>query len=176
MKMNEGTNAAEMPGIEELFNRHCIRVDERNRIVGGFSDAFEEPGETDILINGRGSRHFRLILDGKQSHENPWDLMFDENGIPLLMWDGKEIRERAEKDIRADVEAIPQPEDAAPAWEQIEGQIEGLKKTVGYVAKAVDIIANALPKAQQAQVMQAQEAMFGAPLMALMDAPEALNG
>ena len=73
-------------------------------------------GETDIVINDRGGRHFRLILDGELSEENPWGLMRDENNVPLLKWDAKnkKIARRAEKEIRADIDAIPAPNPPRP--------------------------------------------------------------
>ena len=93
------------------FNRHFIRTDERSRIVYAFSDAFGQPLETDILINERGGRHFRLILDGGPTHENPVELIFDERNVPLLKWDAKarKIVRRTEKEIQADIEAMKPP-------------------------------------------------------------------
>ena len=108
--MNEETNVMEMD-----FNRHFIRIDERNRIVLGFSDAFDVPspqdGETDILINERGGRHFRLIIDGELTEENPVGLMFNEQNVPLLKWDAKskKIVRRTENEIQADIEAMKPP-------------------------------------------------------------------
>ena len=165
--MNEETNAMNMPETEMSFNNHFIRIDERNRIVHGFSDAFEEPGESDVMINGEGGRHFRLILDGELSEENPAGMIRNEQDVPLLKWDAKnkKIARRAEKEIQADIDAIPPPEPSVP----VEGRIAELEKAVGYVVKTVDIIAGALPKAQQAQIMQAQAAMLGAP-------PKGLSG
>ena len=104
-------------GTEGFFNTHYIRVDGRNRVLHGFSDEpeFDNPapkdGETDIPINGKGGRHFRLILDGEPSHENPWELMRYENGVPLLRWDpkAKKILPRTERDILADTEAMKPP-------------------------------------------------------------------
>ena len=118
--MNEETNALEFRDTEDFYNTHFIRVDGRNRVLDGFSDVseFYHPppgdGETDIPINERGGRHFRLILDGKPSHENPWELMRDENGVPLLRWDpkAKKILPRTERDILADTEAMKPPLEA----------------------------------------------------------------
>ena len=101
--------------MEMDFNKHFIRVDERNRITRGFSDAFDifppQEGETDILINAQGGRHFRLILDGGPTHENPVELIFDERNVPLLKWDtkAKKIVRRTEKEIQADIEAMKPP-------------------------------------------------------------------
>ena len=123
--MNDETNVinaegvGDMPdiGMEEFFNNHFIRVDERNRIVRGFSDVPEfnipppQPKETDILINDKGGRHFRLIIDGELTEENPINLMFNEQNVPLLKWDAKnkKIVRRTEKEIQADIEAMKPP-------------------------------------------------------------------
>ena len=113
--MKEETNATEMPATEDFFNTHSIRVDGRNRVLHGFSDAHVNPppgdGETDVAINERGGTHFRLILDGELSHENPWELVRDGNGVPLLKWDpkAKKILPRTEKEILADTEALKPP-------------------------------------------------------------------
>ena len=104
-----------MNEMEMYFNKHYIRVDAQNRITNGFSDAFTiplpQPGETDILINDKGGRHFRLILDGKPTHENPCELMRDENGIPLLNWNAqtKTIERRTQTEIDADRPPIQPP-------------------------------------------------------------------
>ena len=109
-----------MDEMESFFHNHFIRVDERGRIVLGYSDVpeFDSPppggGETDILINGRGGRHFRLTLDGELTGENPIELMFNEQNVPLLKWDAKnkKIARRAEKEIQADIEALKPPLEA----------------------------------------------------------------
>ena len=167
--MNGETDLTGMPEMEEEFyQKHFIRVDGRNRIVRGYSDVaeFSAPppgdGETDILISGKGGRHFRLMLDGGLTHENPWELMQNEEGIPLLEWDAgaKKIARRAEEEIRADMDAIPAPGPAAP----VEERLARLETASEYYGKAIGFIMGGLPKAQQAQVMQLQEAMFGAAL------------
>ena len=112
---SEAAPDSEMAGMEEgSFNRHYIRVDERSRVVYAFSDEFGLPRETDILINEKGGRHFRLVLDGAPTHENPIEMMFDGNGVPLLKWDAKakKIVRRAEKEILADIEAGKPPLEA----------------------------------------------------------------
>ena len=159
--MNEETDVMETPEMEESFNRHFIRIDEGNRIVGFFSDAFDVPppqgGEADILINEKGGRHVRLTLDGAPTHENPWELIRDEQGVPLLKRDakGKEIVRRAEEEIQADIDAIPAPAPAIP----VEGRIKSLEKTVGYHGKVIEALMETVPEALQAQF---QKAMLGA--------------
>lgn len=41
--------------------KHYIRKDANGYIIKGFSDAFEEPLETDICINSKGGRQFELL-------------------------------------------------------------------------------------------------------------------
>ena len=153
----------EMPGMEMFFNKHFMRVDGRSRIVGFFSDAFDIPtpreGETDVLINDKGGRHVQLILDGELTHENPVEMMRNEQNIPLLKWDSKDgkIVRRAENEIRADTDALPAPEPSVP----VEERLKHLEKAAEYHDKAIEIIMGTLPKPQQAQVAQFQKAMTG---------------
>jgi hypothetical protein len=42
------------------FYRHYIRLDGENNLIFGFSDAFEEAVEGDVLITEKGGRHFEL--------------------------------------------------------------------------------------------------------------------
>ena len=70
--------------MDEQFNRHYIRMDDGNRIVYGFSDAFQQPQEGDICINAQGSYQFRLFPGGE---ENP--PLRDVCGVPLYYWDGE---------------------------------------------------------------------------------------
>lgn len=55
-----------------ILNKHYIRTDAKGYIVKAFSDAFEQPLTTDILIE-EGDRHYNLDI---------WD-----NGIPKLKYD-----------------------------------------------------------------------------------------
>ncbi len=94
-----------------FYNKHYIVIDERNRIVGGFSDAFREPIETDICINEKGSYQFRLF-----NVENPILFAF-EHGIPLYKWENGEAVKRTVEEIEADIDAIPEV-DAEPTAEE----------------------------------------------------------
>ena len=116
--MNGETNLTEMPEMEGFFQKHFIRIDERNRIIMGFSDAHGIPaypaGKEDVLINGRGGWHFRLPIDGELTEENPVNMMFSGQNVPLLKWDAKagKILRRTEKEIQADIEAMKPPLEA----------------------------------------------------------------
>ena len=71
--------------FEPFYNQHFIEVDEQNRIVKGWSDAFAPATENSIVINEQGGYQFRLFPDGE---ENPslytWDM------VPLYKWDGEQ--------------------------------------------------------------------------------------
>ena len=81
-----------------FYNRHYITVDDRNRIIGGFSDAFRKPKERDICINEQGGYQFRLFSGGE---ENPslfdWDSM-----IPLYKYEGGYVKRRTAEEIEAE--------------------------------------------------------------------------
>lgn len=83
-----------------FYNRHFIRVDKYNRILHGFSDAFETAEEGDICINENGSHQFRLFFD---EEENP---SLIENHIHLYMWTGEEIRETTPEEREAELKEI----------------------------------------------------------------------
>jgi hypothetical protein len=55
----------------EILNKHYIRIDTNNYVIYSFSDAFEQPLETDILIE-EGERHYNLDLrkdDGSYNYK-----------------------------------------------------------------------------------------------------------
>jgi hypothetical protein len=103
-----------------FYNKHYITVDEQNRIVDGFSDAFRQPSETDILLTDKGGYQFRLhylVYDPtyeltwhhRVSEENP--ALYDWNGmIPLYKYEGGYVKRRTEEEIEADRAALPKPE------------------------------------------------------------------
>lgn len=89
---------------EMFYNKHYITIDERTRIVNGFSDAFRKPSDTDICINEQGGYQFRLFPGGE---ENP--ALFDRDGTtPLYKWENGEVVKRTAQEIEADrVETEP---------------------------------------------------------------------
>lgn len=73
-----------------FYNKHYIRIDNENNIVHGFSDAFEQPQEGDILINEQGGRQFEFYINGNiYLGANP--SLRDFDGKFLYKWDGKEV-------------------------------------------------------------------------------------
>lgn len=95
--------------IEEVYNKHYISAREDGVIVSGWSDGPHPKKDTTgaVCINEQGGYQFQLILDGKQTEENP--NMYTMDGIPLYKWDGEQIVRRTEEEIAIDRAAIPEP-------------------------------------------------------------------
>ncbi|MCG8402692.1 MAG: hypothetical protein MJA84_14050 [Firmicutes bacterium] len=83
-------------------NKHYIQLDDQNRIVKGFSNAFEKPEVTDICINEHGGRHFEL-----NGRINP--PLFNNQGIPLYKWDGAQVIERTQQEIQSGIDVLLAP-------------------------------------------------------------------
>jgi len=66
---------------------HYIRTNDKGLIIAGFSEVFQQPESTDILICTQGSYQFRLFPGGE---ENP--SLLDSFGVPLYRWEGKVIK------------------------------------------------------------------------------------
>ncbi len=114
-----------------FYNKHYIAVDERNRIVDGFSDAFRQPTDEHICINEQGGYQFRLFPDGE---ENP--TLFDWDGmIPLYKWDGEVIKRTAEE-IEAD-RPVPEPVEPMPT---IDERVTALEDSNAEMSEALDMI------------------------------------
>jgi len=101
--------------IEQLFNKHYIRLNIDKSIIKGFSDASEQPQPDDILINAKGGVHFGLNIDSATPYhsENIREL-FSADEIFLFKWDANKatktkpwcgIIARTPKAIEADRQA-----------------------------------------------------------------------
>ncbi|TFE30845.1 hypothetical protein [Cohnella luojiensis] len=66
--------------------KHYIRINEAGIIVHGFSSAFEEPREGDILVESDAGRHFNFML-------------IDGQGNSIYKWDGTQMVERTADEI-----------------------------------------------------------------------------
>ena len=85
-----------------FYNKHYITIGENNCIIKGFSDAFEQPKESDICINEQGGYQFRLFSDGE---ENP--ILFDfELMIPLYKYENGEVVKRSDEELNATKSAM----------------------------------------------------------------------
>lgn len=102
----------------DFYNKHYITVDERSRIVNGFSDAFHSPCDTDICINEWGGYQFRLFPGGE---ENP-RLHERKHMIPLYKYENGKVVKRTEEEIEADIAALPRPEEVPTQLDMVEAQ------------------------------------------------------
>ena len=92
--------------MDEYYNKHYIKPDSSNRIIGCWSDGPHPDRDTTnaICISDKGGYQFRLFPDGE---ENP--PIYDADGIPLYKWDGQAVVKRTAEEIAADRAAIPAP-------------------------------------------------------------------
>lgn len=103
----------------EQYNKHYIAVDDRGRIVDGWSDGphpQRQPTEQTVQLTDQGGYQFRLYPDGE---ENP--SLYDMDGIPLYKYEGGGVVERTQEEIAADRAAIPEP--PPTAQERMEAQV-----------------------------------------------------
>ena len=102
---------------------HCIVIDERGRVVDGFSDAFRAAGENAILINDKGEYQFRLFPGGA---ENP--SLYDwEHAVPLYKYEDGKVVKRTAEEMAADIAALPAPKPTTE--ERVETLEEALAQT-----------------------------------------------
>lgn len=91
--------------MKEIYNKHYITIDDRGRIVNGFSDAFRNPSDADICINEQGGYQFRLFPGGEENPQlHEWQYM-----IPMYKYEGNKVVKRTEEEIEADIAALPKP-------------------------------------------------------------------
>ena len=101
----------------EFYNKHYIRVVD-GIVTKGFSDAFEEPTDTDICINEKGGRHFEI--DGEI---NP--PMFDERMCHIYRYD-TELRKATNEELEAEWQAM-QPTEPDPTTDDILNALLGVQ-------------------------------------------------
>ena len=77
--------------------KHYIRVNVDAVVIHGFSDAFEQPLETDILIAESAPRHFNELFT---------DSLLNDRGQCRFKWDG-EFVERVQKELDNEWSARP---------------------------------------------------------------------
>ena len=102
--------------MNEMYNKHYIKVDPSGRVVDGWSDGpIRNKNTVDaICINEQGGYQFRLSPGGE---ENP--TLFDWDGIPLYKWDGSTVKPRTQEEIDADRAALPELDPPAPAQDDV---------------------------------------------------------
>lgn len=108
--------------MDETYYKHYIRIDNNNRVVGGFSDAFPsiycEILETDICINEQGGRKFELF-----GVPNP--PLTDEHGVYIYKYVDSVVLERTAAEIQADIAKINVP---ISETELLKAQVQALSE------------------------------------------------
>lgn len=93
--------------MKEFYHKHYIRLD-GNKIIKGFSDAFEQPLESDVCINEQGGYQFRLFVGGI---ENP--ALINMQGCHNYKYAGGTVKETAAEEKQAELAGFPKPEPTA---------------------------------------------------------------
>ncbi|REK59895.1 MAG: hypothetical protein C6W55_00585 [Thermobacillus sp.] len=92
---------------------HYIRLNEAGEVVHGFSDAFEQPQDGDILVLENGPRHFHQVW--------PWPIV-NERGQYISRWiDGQRV-ERSQEELDAEWSQRP------PAPPTIEQRLKAIEE------------------------------------------------
>ena len=100
-----------------MYN-HYIRLQD-NKIIKGFSSAFESPIEGDILIAGNTQeRHFIL-----NDTINP--ALTDMQGVAKYKYEKGKVSARTKADIDADIAKIPAPEPSEV--EKLRAEVDAVK-------------------------------------------------
>ena len=101
--------------FDMFFNKHYIRVNAEGMIIKGFSDAFEQPIEGDILINEKGGRHFEI-----NGETNP--SLFDNNMCHIFRFENNTIRKSTEDELALEwemIKPVPVPTEMELIWQAI---------------------------------------------------------
>lgn len=85
------------------YNKHYIRLDVNNYIIKGFSDAFEQPEESDTCINQEGGRHFELL-----GQNNP--TLVNIQGVHLYKYVNGTVSKTTAEEQAMELETIKKPE------------------------------------------------------------------
>lgn len=117
----------------DIYNKHYIRIDARNRIIHGFSDAFEQPRDGDICVDEQGGRHFELF-----SEINP--PLLSELGISLYAWKGNKAVKRSDAEIQADIDVLPKSEQPDDLGKIIKEQAEKIELLTGCIMELTEMV------------------------------------
>lgn len=79
------------------MHKHYIRLNNKNHIIKGFSTAFEQPEENDILI-----------VETKERHYNP--AISRDDGLPKYKYINDTWVENTDTDLTEELEAMVEPD------------------------------------------------------------------
>lgn len=102
--------------MEENKNKYYIRLNSKNQIIHFFSDVFETPLKTDILLNEGDGSQFRAssknLANDLQEYadvENGLPLM-NELGIYQLKYENGKIQKLTAQEIQVEIDNLPLPQ------------------------------------------------------------------
>lgn len=102
--------------MSEFKNKYYIRINSKNQIVHFFSNFFEIPNETDILLNEGDRSQFRAssknLANDLQEYadvENGLPLM-NELGIYQLKYENGKIQKLTAQEIQVEIDNLPLPQ------------------------------------------------------------------
>ena len=105
--------------------KHYIRISEAGIIIHGFSDAFEQPQDGDILVLENGPRHF---------HEVWPEPLTNERGQFRFKWADGQIVERSQKELDAEwAQRPPEPPSIQQRVEAAEQALIALMEAMSHV-------------------------------------------
>ena len=105
----------------EFYNKHYVSVDDKNRIIDGWSDGPhpEKYTENAVCINDKGGYQFRLFPGGE---ENP--RLWTVDGIPLYKYVNETVQKRSREEVKADRALIPPPPPSPSPMEQLRADVD----------------------------------------------------
>jgi len=128
------------------YNSHFVRANADGNIIHGFSDAFEQPQDGDVLINERGGRQFDI-----DDETNP--RLLDESGVPLFRLEGNEAVKRTQREM--DASRLAAHKSQHERIRELDAKIT--EELPQVVAKLYDIVMQ--PDTQDAAVRKGSEAI-----------------
>jgi hypothetical protein len=99
-------------------------LDASNRIIKGFSDAFEQPLNTDICVNDKGGRQFELL-----GIINPPLVSMD--GTHPFRWDGTKVVIATDDEVKAELDSFAPKAQTPSIQEQLDAINLALATMVG---------------------------------------------
>ncbi len=99
--------------MEKINNKYYIRINEKNRVIKGFSDAFETAKEGDIQIGEGFGTQFRIAsekLSADLQHFSDIEnslTMLAEKGIYIYKYENNLIQKISEEDYQEELSNLP---------------------------------------------------------------------
>ena len=109
---------------------HYITIDEKNRIIDGFSDFYRQPEYGDILLRSDGGQEFELF--GKDPNRHLWMSTPNMQGVKVYLYayDNGQTRYRTDEELNADIPPLPYTPTVEERLDTAEYNIETLDRVL----------------------------------------------